>query len=298
MRWLALLLVLLQDPAPGDLLREAAAKMELGGDPVEQLEKAAAGFEKALGADPASAPALKGRAESQLRLAIIRGRKGQDPVKAFEGAVLDYTKALIQNPKDPEALCGRGEAVVAWISERRLRGEEVRSPELDAAIADFTRAIEIDPGRAAAWAGRGSARLHVGLIRFQQARVYDQNYALSAADLDQAVRLEPDRAWWRFVRGEARYLHGVHLGYRAVDARDAYRSAAEDYRAAEKLAPASLPLYKEHLEIAEHNAAAEPPKPGARPARHITWAKSFEAAKAEAKARNVPIWFYVSGGAG
>jgi hypothetical protein len=88
------------------------------------------------------------------------------------------------------------------------------------------------------------------------------------------------------------------MGYRKEKTQELYRQAAESYHQAEKLDAASAVLYREHMKISEMNAAAETPQGEVRPLRNIIWAKSWDLALLEAKARNIPIFIYVSGGAG
>lgn len=293
------LLMLLQDSGNAeDLLLDAVRRHESGGEPMELLEKTVAAFDAEIRETPDRAPCYAGRGTARLLIGRIQGTQGKDPAAVFASALADFSRALELDPRHDAALAGRGDVRVALATERRLRGEEVRREDLESAITDFNRAIEIDAGRASSWAGRGLARQQAALMRFQQQRAFDAQYAASLKDLDEAVRLEPSRAYWRFLRGEARYLLAVHLGYRAEDNRPAYRLAAEDYREAEKLDPKSLPLYRDHLKIAELHAAAAAPSGVAKAERHIVWAHSWEQALLEAKGRNVPVWIYVSGGAG
>ncbi|MCK1480610.1 tetratricopeptide repeat protein [Bradyrhizobium sp. 197] len=70
----------------------------------------------------------------------------------------------------------------------------LESGDVDAAIANFSRVIEAEPGRAAAYRLRGSAHLR------------KRAYLSSIADLDQAIRLAPKDAVAYYVRGRARHL--------------------------------------------------------------------------------------------
>jgi tetratricopeptide (TPR) repeat protein len=72
--------------------------------------------------------------------------------------------------------------------------------DVDTAIANFTRVIAAEPGRAAAYRLRGSAHLR------------KRAYGAATADLDQAIKLAPIDAATRYLRGRARYLTGDMAG--------------------------------------------------------------------------------------
>jgi serine/threonine protein kinase/predicted TPR repeat methyltransferase len=63
--------------------------------------------------------------------------------------------------------------------------------EYDQAIADLTRAIELDPREAWCWVARGDARIVKG------------EYALAIADFGRAIDVDPDFAWAWVARGDA-----------------------------------------------------------------------------------------------
>ncbi|MFW6694448.1 tetratricopeptide repeat protein [Streptomyces sp. MAR4 CNX-425] len=74
-----------------------------------------------------------------------------------------------------------------------LRGRELRKrDEFDRSVADFDRALALDPGFTRAYAGRGQAYVH--LNRLQEAE----------ADFTHCVEHDPDRAWSLTHRGRAR----------------------------------------------------------------------------------------------
>ncbi|MGY4466952.1 tetratricopeptide (TPR) repeat protein [Bradyrhizobium sp. LB9.1b] len=75
----------------------------------------------------------------------------------------------------------------------------LESGDVDAAIANFSRVIEAEPGRAAAYRLRGSAHLR------------KRAYRSSIADLDQAIRLSPDDPVWdptTFTKNRERLQNG------------------------------------------------------------------------------------------
>ncbi|MEO3765701.1 tetratricopeptide repeat protein [Streptomyces sp. B5E4] len=74
-----------------------------------------------------------------------------------------------------------------------LRGRERRNAdELDASVADFDRALALDPAFTRAYAGRG------------QAYVLLDRYAEAEADFTHCVEHDPDRSWSLTHRGRAR----------------------------------------------------------------------------------------------
>ncbi|MFL5295033.1 MAG: aspartyl protease family protein [Phenylobacterium sp.] len=87
-----------------------------------------------------------------------------------------------------------------------------------AAIADYTRAIELDPNDGAAYQARARARLA------------NRQPVLAMADLNQALRLQPNDVQAHLLRAQ------VYLGSRQLD------GAKADFDAAQKLAPQNVDL--------------------------------------------------------
>jgi len=69
--------------------------------------------------------------------------------------------------------------------------QELANQDFEAAAADFTRALELDPSRVDAWHGRGFSRLRQGQA------------ALALPDLDRAIQLAPESDATYGVRGLA-----------------------------------------------------------------------------------------------
>ena len=69
---------------------------------------------------------------------------------------------------------------------------------LDQAISDYTKAIELNPGFAGAYVNRGSAYLSKG------------QYDRAISDYSKAVELNPNFAWAYLNRGLAYYYKGEH----------------------------------------------------------------------------------------
>lgn len=82
----------------------------------------------------------------------------------------------------------------------RKRGFAYRSiSELKRAIADYNRAIELDPNYARAYASRGSAYRHL------------KEYERAVQDYDRALAINPNYAWAYFGRGETYRLQKDYL---------------------------------------------------------------------------------------
>jgi tetratricopeptide (TPR) repeat protein len=73
-----------------------------------------------------------------------------------------------------------------------------RKGDLARALADFDRAVEIDPGREDAWRSRGRAHL------------YNHDYDRAIHDLDRALRLKPQEERSYYLRGDAWREKGDH----------------------------------------------------------------------------------------
>jgi tetratricopeptide (TPR) repeat protein len=85
----------------------------------------------------------------------------------FTEAIADYTKVIEINPNLAEAYCKRGDA---YRNQRKLSqtlsnflkvktnsNDAIQDDQYQAAIADYTKAIEINPSFAAAYHNRGDA---------------------------------------------------------------------------------------------------------------------------------------------
>ncbi|KAF8410165.1 hypothetical protein HHK36_002687 [Tetracentron sinense] len=99
---------------------------------------------------------------SVYTLVILQVNEGK-----YAHAISIFDKILRENPTYPEALIGRG---TAYAFQRKL----------DAAIADFSKSIELNPSAGEAWKRRGQARAALGESAIE--------------DLTKALEFEPNSA--------------------------------------------------------------------------------------------------------
>ena len=119
------------------------------------------------------------------------------------------------------------EAYTLYLHGRELRSGEVAPDALRGALAAYRRAVELDPGFAAAWAELAAG--HVDAMRLGGMRADDAEQARIA--VERAEALAPESPDTRKARG--RYLHVV---------RGDARAALAEYRAALRIAPSRSDL--------------------------------------------------------
>lgn len=108
--------------------------------------------------------ALEGDLPENLRVgALLRQAEWLVAVGRLDDAVGAYGAVLDEAPSDGES--GRVARADAHLGRANLRGAR---GELDGAVEDYARVVEIDPTRKEAWLGRGTALALAG--RWQQAR--------------------------------------------------------------------------------------------------------------------------------
>ena len=93
-------------------------------------------------------------------------------LKNFDDALLDYTKALQINPKMTDAYYNRAEIL--------LSRKDIESPDIERAVADLEKAIELDDKFVSALFAMGAAQKKLG------------NYNKSLEYLDRVLAIEPD----------------------------------------------------------------------------------------------------------
>ena len=245
---------------------------------------------------PQDPPSSLAQARALLDEARAAERKNGDFDTPGKAALAAFDAAVKADPASVDALVGRGDTRAALAAWRHPRGDFTKRAELEGAIADYEAALKLDPARVEAIAGRGFARFKSSVSRFF-ARVHvDELFKSGLDDLDQAVKLRPADVGLRILRAEALLEKGWYARYRADAHRPAAEAAAGEFREAIKLDPSRSaelePRVAASLRLAESPVATE--DHGA----FIVWSKTWEEARREAAIRRVPIFFYVSGGAG
>jgi tetratricopeptide (TPR) repeat protein len=118
------------------------------------------------------------RSARYASLAGLDGREAARQVVAFVQGPESVTRAL--------------EADLAGLDATA----HVRSGDLEAAVADYGRAIDLDPERAAFWSSRAGVLLRAERI--------DE----ALADLDKAIELDPSQPAWLLAKGQAELQRG------------------------------------------------------------------------------------------
>ena len=236
------------------------------------------------------------RARARFEEARIAERNGGDFDTPGKAAIAAFDEAVKADPASAEARAGRGDVRAAMAAWRMPRGDFSKRAEFEAAIADYDEALKLDPTRAATFAGRGFARFKLSVARFF-ARVHvDELFRTGFEDLDQAVKLLPADASLRILRGDAQQEKAVYARYRA-DPHKAYAEAAlTEYAEAARLDPATGPGLESRVAASKRLAGL--PAAVDDKGLSIAWTRTWEEARREAAIRRVPIFIYVSGGAG
>ena len=247
------------------------------------------------GAIPQETPAADplARARAKVEEARASEQKGGDFETPAKAALAAFDEALKADPKSVDALAGRGGIRAAQAAWRFPRGDFSRRADLEAAVADFDAALKLDPDRADLYAGRGFARFKSAVSRFF-ARVHvDELFKSAFEDFDKAVALKPADASLYVLRGDARHEKAIYARYRADPHKPPAEAAIADFREAARLGAAGL-----DARIAACGKLADSPVAVEDKGPSIAWSKTWELARREATIRRVPIFFYVSGGAG
>jgi len=277
-----------ETPAPGDS-RPA--------DPTPAPTTAPAPAETVSAPAPPAVPdetLARGRARlEEARLAAEQGGDYETPGKA---ALAEFEAALKRDPASAEAWAGRGEARAGLAAWRMPRGDFTRRADLEGAISDFNEAIKRNPARAESYAGRGYARWKLSVARIFARGQIDDLFKTGFEDLDRAIELRPADATLFILRGDAYHEKAVYSRYRADPHRPPAEAALADYKAAVRLDPASASGLESR--IAASRKLADSPVAVEDQGASIVWTKTWELARREALIRRVPIFFYVSGGAG
>jgi tetratricopeptide (TPR) repeat protein len=243
---------------------------------------------------PPPTPLALGRAKfDEARKAQKAGGDFETPGKA---AIAAFDEAVKADATSVEARAGRGDVRAALAAWRFPSGDFTKQADLQAAIADYDAALELDPKRPETYAGRGFARFKLSVARIFARGSIDEIFKTGFEDLGRAIELRPGDASLFILRGDAYQEKAVYSRYRADPHRPPAEAALADYKEAARLDPASAPGLESRIaasrKLADSPVAVEDKGPS------IAWSKTWELAQREARVRQVPIFFYVSGGAG
>ncbi len=290
---LAPLLVLaaaLQGKNPAEIRRELDKHLNSGHSRLDkgEIQQALGDYNKAISIDPKHARGYSGRGMAYYRLGkpkeAVRDFEralaldarhtyawiGLGDVKVdsadFDGALAEFNKAIEVNPTSAQAFAGRG---LGWAGKR----------EYDRAMADFRRAGDLLRTAADAWSYyyRGLAR-H-GFYEFEKA----------AADLEEAVKLDPRNSRFLLQRGKA--LLSLGKGKEAIA--DFRKAASGQPRIAVPLSlhGAALYLQGEFPQAAEAWKKAYSPKdPRADEVRIRIWLAQSRAGQDQEAKEELEAW--------
>lgn len=236
------------------------------------------------------------RAQARFEEAKVAEKSGGDFETPGKAAIAAYDEAVKSDPKSAAARAGRGEVRAAMAAWRMPRGDFSKRAELEGAIADFDEALKLDPARVESIAGRGFARFKLSVARIFARGQIDELFKTGFEDFNRAIELRPGDASLFILRGDALHEKAMYARYRADPHRPPAEAALADYRAAVKLNPACEADLVGRIaacgRLADSPVAVEDKGPS------LAWSKTWELARREATIRRVPIFFYVSGGAG
>jgi tetratricopeptide (TPR) repeat protein len=126
---------------------------------LKEYKKALSDYNKAIILKPDFAVAYCNRGLAHFKSARAPGAADRD--KAYNRAILDFTKAIEFDPKHVDAYYNRGLCYnKSFMGINYDAGKPFASEAEDAfqrALADFDKALELDPSYALAFAGKGSA---------------------------------------------------------------------------------------------------------------------------------------------
>lgn len=230
---------------------------------------------------------------AEARTAEKKGGDFETPGKA---AIAAFDEAVKADPASAEARAGRGEVRAALAAWRMPHGDFSKRAELQAAIEDFDEAIKLDPKRPESYSGRGFARFKLSVARIFARGQIDDLFKAGFEDFSRAITLRPADPALYVLRGDALHEKAVYARYRADPHRPPAEAAMADFREAIRLEPSRAAGLDARMaacgKLAESPVAVDDKGPS------IEWSKTWQQARREATIRRVPIFFYVSGGAG
>ena len=206
-----------------------------------ERDQARALLRAALEQDPA-------REEASEALVRLERASGAD---AEAVAVLD--RAIAADAGYVPLRVARGEARAA-LARRPPPGSDP-SPFREAALADFGKALDLEPTTVEAWSGRGNLRLAWGLALEAQEQDPEKVWAEAAGDFDERAKLSPDAVEALLARETLQFVWGAWRESKGRDPTPQLGLAIADLDRLIELDPDRLEVWLDRGEARRHWAA-------------------------------------------
>jgi len=221
------------DPRTDVRDRRARARIYLAGWRIERGENAEDLLKAAL-AD-CDAPLIRGMA--RFNLAHGRHLRGEEAVPLYRQSIRDFDEALRLRPNDDDALDARGGAWGA-LAQAGAGSDDPDEP-LRRAVADFDRAIEIEPQVAVYRFRRGMTHFHWAAQARARSDDVVPHLTRAAEDQAEAARLDPRAPRFWAALSSTRICWGTHLAGLGRDPSEPCRQAIADAGRALALEPSN-----------------------------------------------------------
>ena len=182
----------------------AAAYYSLGKEKfgVKDYSGAIIDFDKVIEIDTEDADAYNNRGLAKFSLGESETASGNDKKaqRLYKAAIEDITRSIQIDPEDADAYNNRGLAKFNLGKSKSTRGKvkKVKKTQrfYEAAIADYTQAIKIDPEDVDFYGNRGATKLAFGELESTRgnAEKTEKLYEAAIADYIQAIKINPKYA--------------------------------------------------------------------------------------------------------